>query len=172
MNELARKIQMDQGLLSKIERGKRPPPQLVPRVQRIGAALGMGEESLEFKELVEAATRNASPRKSGRQFSIWKLVREERLNSCEFRYLALGLEPMHPQKPARSYAQTHQPARPRPSFGWYTPPTCFELTGAEARRARADVSVQSTRHGCRTEWGKLPVSHTRPSHRPKIRGAG
>jgi hypothetical protein len=46
---------MDQGLLSKIERGKRPPPQLVPHVQQIGAALGFGPESPELKELVEAA---------------------------------------------------------------------------------------------------------------------
>jgi transcriptional regulator with XRE-family HTH domain len=55
LSELARRIEMDQGLLSKIERGKRPPPQLVPHVQRIGAALGFGTESPELKELVEAA---------------------------------------------------------------------------------------------------------------------
>ena len=57
MNELARKIEMDQGLLSKIERGKRPPPQLVPQVQRIAAALGLEVESAKFKELMEVAYR-------------------------------------------------------------------------------------------------------------------
>ena len=57
MNELARKIEMDQGLLSKIERGKRPPPQIVPHVQRIAEALGLEVGSAELIELVEVAYR-------------------------------------------------------------------------------------------------------------------
>jgi hypothetical protein len=62
MSELARRIEMDQGLLSKIERGKRPPPQLVPHVQRIGAALSMESDSAEFKELVETAYKERFPK--------------------------------------------------------------------------------------------------------------
>jgi transcriptional regulator with XRE-family HTH domain len=57
LNALARKIEMDQGLLSKIERGKRPPPQIVPHVQRIAAALGFPNGSSEFRELLAVAYR-------------------------------------------------------------------------------------------------------------------
>lgn len=55
MNELARRIDMDQGLLSKIERGVRPPPQIVPGVQRIAEALQLQPGSPEFKELLNLA---------------------------------------------------------------------------------------------------------------------
>jgi len=34
----------------------------VPHVQRIGAALGMGSESAEFKKLVEAAYKERFPK--------------------------------------------------------------------------------------------------------------
>jgi len=55
LNQLARQIDIDQGLLSKIERGKRPPPQIVPYVQRIAVVLGFAEGSTEFTELMQAA---------------------------------------------------------------------------------------------------------------------
>src|SRR5262245_25979065 len=57
INQLARKVDMDQGLLSKIERGLRPPPQIVPHVQRIANALGLEPKSADFKELTETAYR-------------------------------------------------------------------------------------------------------------------
>jgi transcriptional regulator with XRE-family HTH domain len=57
MNQLARRIEMDQGLLSKIERGLRPPPEIVPHVQRIAEAFGFKKASKEYEELLEAAYR-------------------------------------------------------------------------------------------------------------------
>jgi transcriptional regulator with XRE-family HTH domain len=63
MNELARQIPLDQGYLSKVERALRPPPQIVPHVQRIAAALGFRPDSAEFQELIEAAYRERFPRK-------------------------------------------------------------------------------------------------------------
>jgi hypothetical protein len=55
MNQLARQVDMDQGLLSKIERGLRPPPEIVPHVQRIAEAFGFKKGSTEYEELVNAA---------------------------------------------------------------------------------------------------------------------
>lgn len=101
MSELARRIEMDQGLLSKIERGKRPPPQLVPHVQRIGAALGMGIESAEFKELVEAAYRERFPREK------WPAILS--LEPGEGGVVELVRIPVH-----------------RSGLGGYTPPTTRE----------------------------------------------
>lgn len=46
---------MDPGFVSKIERGVRPPPQIVPHVHRIAAVLGFDQSSEEFRMLVEAA---------------------------------------------------------------------------------------------------------------------
>lgn len=63
MNRLARFIDMDQGLLSKIERGKRPPPQIVPHVEKIALAFGFGPNSPEFKELAETAHRERKNQK-------------------------------------------------------------------------------------------------------------
>jgi transcriptional regulator with XRE-family HTH domain len=57
MNQLARAIEMDQGLLSKIERGHRPPPQIVPCVERMAKAFGFENESAEHRQLVEMAYR-------------------------------------------------------------------------------------------------------------------
>jgi transcriptional regulator with XRE-family HTH domain len=66
MNQLARQVEMDQGLLSKIERGLRPPPEIVPHVQRIAEALGFKRESAEYQELVNAAVQERfAKRKQG-----------------------------------------------------------------------------------------------------------
>ena len=54
---------MDPGHISKLERSLRPPPEIVPTVQRIGAALGFMPDSAEFRELVETAYRERFPRK-------------------------------------------------------------------------------------------------------------
>lgn len=77
MNQLARQIPMDQGLLSKVENGKRPPPQLVPHVQRIAAALGLKDDSAEFKELFEIAYRERFGKKESWP-SIVSVVLSER----------------------------------------------------------------------------------------------
>jgi transcriptional regulator with XRE-family HTH domain len=58
MNELARAIGLDQGLLSKIERGVRPPPQIVPHVERIALALGLAHDSREYRQLMESAYKD------------------------------------------------------------------------------------------------------------------
>jgi transcriptional regulator with XRE-family HTH domain len=63
INELARRIPIDPGHISKIERSLRPPPEIVPTIQRIGEALGFEPDSAEFRELVETAYRERFPRK-------------------------------------------------------------------------------------------------------------
>ncbi len=70
LNELARKIDIDQGLLSKIETGKRPAPQIVPHVHRIAAAFGFMEGSTELKELVDVAYRERFGRESSGEGAI------------------------------------------------------------------------------------------------------
>ena len=61
MTDLARAAEMDQGLLSKIERGLRPPPQITsPTLARIAAGLGFGPPSEQFQELLQAAYRGRS----------------------------------------------------------------------------------------------------------------
>jgi hypothetical protein len=55
MADLARAAEIDQGLLSKIERGLRPPPQIVPYVQRIAERFKFQPASKEYEELVNAA---------------------------------------------------------------------------------------------------------------------
>jgi hypothetical protein len=56
MTELARAALMDQGLLSKIERGLRPPPQIgSPVFQRIATRFGFEPTSQEYRQLLEAA---------------------------------------------------------------------------------------------------------------------
>src|SRR5437870_1871421 len=55
MIAFARAIGMDQGLLSRIERGQRPAPQIVPFVHRMALKLGFEKDSKYYKELIEAA---------------------------------------------------------------------------------------------------------------------
>ncbi|MBZ5635360.1 MAG: helix-turn-helix transcriptional regulator [Acidobacteriia bacterium] len=55
ITDLARAAQMDQGLLSKIERGLRPPPQIVPHIQRMAERFGFEPASPEYRELLETA---------------------------------------------------------------------------------------------------------------------
>lgn len=55
VNELARQIGIDAGLLSKIERGLRPPPQLVPYVQNMAAALRLEEGTADLKRFTDTA---------------------------------------------------------------------------------------------------------------------
>jgi transcriptional regulator with XRE-family HTH domain len=55
ITDLARVVQMDQGLLSKIERGLRPPPQIIPHIQRMAQRFGFEPASREYRELFEAA---------------------------------------------------------------------------------------------------------------------
>src|SRR5712692_619692 len=57
ISDLARCADIDQGLLSKIERGLRPAPQLVPYVHRIAERFGLDSSSQEYKELCETAYR-------------------------------------------------------------------------------------------------------------------
>lgn len=61
MNQLARQVEMDQGLLSKIERGLRPPPEIIPHVQRIAEAFGFERGSAEYEELTTAAFQERFP---------------------------------------------------------------------------------------------------------------
>jgi hypothetical protein len=46
---------MDQGLLSKIERGLRPPPEIVPHIQRMAERFGLKPTSPEYAKLLGAA---------------------------------------------------------------------------------------------------------------------
>jgi transcriptional regulator with XRE-family HTH domain len=55
ITDLARAVQMDQGLLSKIERGLRPPPQIIPHIQRMAERFEFEPASREYRELLEAA---------------------------------------------------------------------------------------------------------------------
>src|ERR1700730_17209653 len=55
ITDLGRATLIDQGLLSKIERGLRPPPQIIPHVQRIADRFGFAPTSKEYVELIEAA---------------------------------------------------------------------------------------------------------------------
>lgn len=61
ITDLARAMLIDQGLLSKIERGLRPPPQIIPHVQRISERFGFALTSRENQELVDAAYRERFP---------------------------------------------------------------------------------------------------------------
>ena len=66
MTELAQKVSIDQGLLSKIERALRPPPQIVPFVQRLASCFQLNPSSKEYRQLMDAAYRERfgeSPRK-------------------------------------------------------------------------------------------------------------
>ena len=63
ITDLARATLMDQGLLSKIERGVRPPPQLIPHVQRIAEHFRLAPESSEHRELFDTAYEERFGRK-------------------------------------------------------------------------------------------------------------
>lgn len=58
--ELARESGFDPGLLSRIETGKRYPPE-IPGLLRLAKALGIPEESDQFGELLMAADRTRNP---------------------------------------------------------------------------------------------------------------
>jgi transcriptional regulator with XRE-family HTH domain len=58
--ELAKASGFDPGLLSKIETGKRHPPD-IPGLLRLAKALGVPEESGQFAELLAAADRAKNP---------------------------------------------------------------------------------------------------------------
>ena len=58
--ELAKASGFDPGLLSRIETGKRYPPEL-PGLIRLAKALGVPEESDQFAELLAAADRDRHP---------------------------------------------------------------------------------------------------------------
>ncbi len=57
ITDLARYASIDQGLLSKIERGLRRPPQLVPYVERLTSRFKLKPSSTEYRQLVDAAYR-------------------------------------------------------------------------------------------------------------------
>jgi len=57
MNDIARPASLDQGTVSKIERGILRAPRL-PRVRLIAKALGLSPDSPQWKQLVEAAWRD------------------------------------------------------------------------------------------------------------------
>jgi transcriptional regulator with XRE-family HTH domain len=58
--DVAKAIGMDPGLLSRIETGKRYPPE-IPGLLRLAKALGVPEESDQFGELLAAADRAMNP---------------------------------------------------------------------------------------------------------------
>lgn len=58
MNRLAQEASLDQGLLSKIERGLRPPPEIVPFVERLARCFQLDTSSAEYRQLMDAAYRD------------------------------------------------------------------------------------------------------------------
>jgi transcriptional regulator with XRE-family HTH domain len=65
MNQLAKAIPMDQSTLSKIEKGRRPPPAVIPYVHRIAELLGLAPNSSKRKQLVNAAQKERGGLKQG-----------------------------------------------------------------------------------------------------------
>ena len=86
MNDLARRIGMDQGLLSKIERGLRPPPQIVPYVQHTAEALGFAVDSGEYKQLIETAYRERFRTSRSAAGQIISLTLAEEARAAEPRF--------------------------------------------------------------------------------------
>jgi hypothetical protein len=105
MTELARLIDIDQGLLSKIERGLRPPPEIVPYVQRMATRFGLEPNSKEYSELLQVAYRERFPEQGGGGGRILTLGLPDRpLDPGVSRGLGgLPLEDTHPDSPAGRY---------------------------------------------------------------------
>jgi transcriptional regulator with XRE-family HTH domain len=73
LTTLARSMDFDQGVLSKIERGIRRAPQIVPYVQRIAACLGFEPSSDEYRELMDLAYKerfSGRPDPTGRSLIV------------------------------------------------------------------------------------------------------
>ena len=73
LTRLARSIEFDQGVLSKIERGIRRAPQIVPYVQRIAVSLGFEPSSDEYRELMDLAYKerfSGRPEPTGRSLIV------------------------------------------------------------------------------------------------------
>src|SRR5208282_5004819 len=115
MIALARDVGIDQGLLSRIERGQRPAPQIVPFVHRIAQALGFQQPSKEYMELLEAAYISRFGRKQPPPSTDPALYILERPPGCRGLRGLSGLpatEPAFPQRIDRQPLTGHPPESP------------------------------------------------------------